>query len=205
MRALGGALLCIAALALVGCGTDGLTSEAADTSEGKALFREKCGGCHALDEAGTQGAQGPNLDDAFRGPRDQGFDESTIREVVRHQIDFPAPPMPADLVQGEEAEAVAAYVAAVAANPEAKVTAPGGEDTNDPQALFEGNCGSCHALEDAGTSGTTGPNLDEAKPNFENAFGQIKNGGGGMPPFGTQLTDEQIRSLARYIVRVTRG
>lgn len=28
--------------------------------------------------------------------------------------------------------------------------------------LFASNCGGCHTLKDAGTSGTTGPNLDDA-------------------------------------------
>ena len=54
-------------------------------------------------------------------------------------------------------------------------------------------------LEEAGTSGTVGPNLDESQPSFEDAVQQITNGGGGMPAFGDQLTDEQIRALARYV------
>ncbi len=206
MRALGAAVICVAAVVLGGCGTEGLTSEAADTSEGKALFREKCGGCHTLREAGTRGsnlaanpASGPNLDEAFAGPREDDFDESTIREVVRHQIDYPAPPMPADLVKGEEADAVAAYVAAVAANPEAKVAVSAGEDTNDTKALFETNCGSCHRLADAGTSGTVGPNLDQAKPTLAAARKQIANGGGGMPAFGGKLDEKQIADVAAFV------
>jgi mono/diheme cytochrome c family protein len=112
--------------------------------------------------------------------------------------------MPEDLLDGREADAVALYVSLVAANPEAKVTESGGGG-DDPKSVFSSNCGSCHVLQDAGTSGTVGPSLDEAKPAFEAAFTQIKNGGGGMPAFGGQLTDEQIRALARYIVRVTQG
>lgn len=206
--------LLLAAVVLAGCGTSGLTAETADVEQGKALFKQRCGGCHTLREAGTRGSVGnpsggPNLDDAFRGPRMEGFDESTIRETVRHQIDFPTPPMPADLVRGQEADAVAAYVAAVAADPKARVQEPGrapaGGEADDPKALFTSNCAGCHVLADAGTSGTVGPNLDEAKPSSEESFTQIKNGGGGMPAFGDQLSDEQIRALARYIVRVTQG
>ena len=196
----------------MGCGTDGLTSEAADPAEGKTLFKEKCGGCHTLKEAGSQGsnptanpASGPNLDEAFAASRAEGFEESVIRETVRHQIDYPTPPMPEDLLDGHEADAVALYVSLVAANPEAKVTESGGGGGDDPKSLFSSNCGSCHVLQDAGTSGTIGPNLDQSKPTFEAAFTQIKNGGGGMPAFEGQLTDEQIRALARDIVRVTQG
>ena len=195
------ALLLLAAFALVGCGTDGLTDENVDIAQGKLLFSQNCGSCHVLKEARTAGTIGPNLDDAFAGPRGEGFDESTIREVVRHQIDFPAPPMPEDIVDGAEAEAVAAYVAEVAANPEAKVALPTGAGGDDPKLLFQSNCGSCHVLADAGTSGTIGPNLDESKPSLGKAITQITNGGGGMPAFKGQLSQQQIRALAQYIVR----
>jgi mono/diheme cytochrome c family protein len=210
-RAVAAALVSVAAVAVAGCGTDGLTPEAADTAEGKTLFKQNCGNCHTLREAGTEGsnpianpASGPNLDDAFAAARMEGFDESGIRETVRHQIDFPTPPMPEDLVEGDEADAVAAYVAAVVANPKAKVAERGGGG-DDPKSIFTSNCGSCHVLADAETSGTIGPNLDESKPSSDRAFTQIKNGGGGMPAFGGRLTDQQIRDLARYIVRVTQG
>jgi cbb3-type cytochrome c oxidase subunit III len=211
-RAVGVALLVLAALAIAGCGTEGLTSEGTDPSEGKVLFRQTCGGCHTLAEAGTEGSNptqnpssGPNLDDAFRASRDEGFDDSAIREVVRHQIDYPIPPMPENLLEGEEADAVAGYVALVAANPDARVAAAATADTADPKTIFESNCGSCHVLADAGTTGAVGPNLDESKPTLERAVRQIRAGGAGMPAFGGRLTDEQIQALAEYIVRVTGG
>jgi cbb3-type cytochrome c oxidase subunit III len=201
----GVALACLAVLALAGCGTDGLTSEGADVPDGKLLFKQQCGQCHTLREAQTRGTIGPNLDDAFAGPRMEGFEEDTIQEVVRHQIEFAADPMPRNLVKGAEADAVAAYVAAVAANPEAEVALPPGAGGDDPQVLFESNCGSCHVLADAGTSGTVGPNLDQAKPQLQAAIRQITNGGGGMPAFEGQLTEQQIQRLAQYIVESTRG
>lgn len=209
MRAEAAVLLVLGSLAVAGCGTDGLTNESADTSQGKALFRQKCGSCHTLQEAGTQGSKGnpvggPNLDDAFRGPRSEGFAESAILETVRHQIDYPVPPMPENLLEDEEADAVAVYVAAVAAKPGVKVTVVAGEDSNDPKTLFRTNCGSCHVLADAGTAGKIGPNLDQAKPSLKYAISQITNGGNGMPPFKGQLTEEQIELLAAYLVRVTR-
>ena len=201
-------LLLLLTLAVTGCGTEGLVEETADPARGKTLFVQTCGGCHTLREAGTQGtnpvqnpASGPNLDEAFSAPRMEDFPESTIRETVRQQIDFPTPPMPEDLLEGADADAVALYVSIVAANPEASIQTtgggPGGE--NDPKALFTQNCGSCHVLQKAGTSGTVGPNLDEASPTFAQAVRQITNGGGGMPAFGDRLSDEQIRALARYV------
>jgi mono/diheme cytochrome c family protein len=201
------ALLLLAAVALVGCGTEGLAEENVDIAQGKVLFKQNCGTCHTLREADTPGstgnpAGGPNLDQAFAGPKSEDFEESAIRETVRHQIEFAAPPMPRDLVEGEEADAVAAYVARVAADPKVKVTLPAGAGGNDPKLLFQSTCGTCHTLADAGTSGTIGPNLDQAKPALQPAIEQITNGGGGMPPFKGQLTEQQIRALARYIVRV---
>lgn len=201
-------LLSLAALALAGCGTEGVTDENVDIAQGKLLFTQECGRCHTLSEARTEGSTtsgelgGPNLDDAFAASRSEGFDESTIRETVRHQIDFAADPMPRDIYEGAEADAVAAYVAAVAANPDAKVTVPAGAGGDDPKLLFESTCGSCHVLADADTDGTIGPNLDQTKPSLQKAITQITNGGGGMPPFKGQLTEKQIRALAQYLVRV---
>jgi mono/diheme cytochrome c family protein len=126
--------LAAAALLAAGCGTGGISKGKADTAHGKQLFTEKCGSCHTLADAGTQGKIGPNLDDAFRRPREEGFKESTVRNVVHDQIKYaiekpagfaegpggpggrglPAPGMPQNLVTGADAEDVAAYVASVA-------------------------------------------------------------------------------------------
>jgi cbb3-type cytochrome c oxidase subunit III len=198
-------LASLAVFALAGCGTGGLASESAQVPDGKVLFKRECGQCHELREAGTRGTIGPNLDEAFAGPRREGFEQSTIREVVKEQIAYPAAPMPANLVEGEEADAVAAYVAEVAANPKAKVTLPAGAGGDDPKLLFESNCGSCHAFADAGTDGTIGPNLDQSNVTLQEATRQIENGGGGMPAFKGQLSEKQIRTLAEYVTKQRRG
>jgi mono/diheme cytochrome c family protein len=203
------ALLSLAALALAGCGTGGLApEEGANVADGKLLFTQRCGGCHTLREAGTRGsvnnpAGGPNLDEAFSASRSEDFPQDTILQVVHDQIKYAVPPMPRNLVKGNDADAVAAYVAEVAANPKAKVSLPAGAGGNDPKLLFQSNCGSCHTLADAGTSGKIGPNLDQVKPTLQRAVTQITNGGGGMPPFKGQLTPDQIRALAQYVVKST--
>jgi cytochrome c2 len=122
MRAAAAAAFVVLALAASGCGSGvgRAVSGSADTSNGKQLFVEKCGFCHTLAEANTQGKVGPNLDESFGPDYKQGFKESTIRQVVSDQIKFAGnygdkgPTMPRDLVVGSDAEDVAAYVAAVA-------------------------------------------------------------------------------------------
>jgi mono/diheme cytochrome c family protein len=74
----------------------------------------------------------------------------------------------------------------------------------DPAAgedLFAANgCGSCHTLEAAGSSGSIGPNLDEAQPDFETAVDRVTNGAGAMPAFGDQLSEQEIADVAAYVV-----
>jgi len=77
----------------------------------------------------------------------------------------------------------------------------GGEgDAAAGEAVFTANCGSCHTLEEAGTTGNIGPNLDESTLPLDAVITQVENGGGGMPPFGGQLPEEDIRNVAAFVV-----
>jgi len=73
------------------------------------------------------------------------------------------------------------------------------------QVFSEAGCGSCHTLAAAGSSGTTGPNLDELQPSFDQVVEQVTNGGGGMPSFKDQLSEQQISDVAAYVVESTKG
>lgn len=108
------------AFALSGCGAAENAVSTADTAAGKAKFVTACGGCHTLQDAGSKGITGPNLDDAFRSAREQGFDETQFYGVVKRWIAIAPQPnkpgsypvaMPQNLVTGQEAVDVAAYVA----------------------------------------------------------------------------------------------
>lgn len=120
----GGAFI---ALASAACG--GSAGERkADLVAGKQQFVEKCAACHTLARAGTQGTSGPNLDEAFRQGLAEGFGRDGIEGAVYAQIDNPSrldpdnpAYMPPDLVTGDAARDVSAYVAEVVARP--------GEDT----------------------------------------------------------------------------
>jgi mono/diheme cytochrome c family protein len=106
----------VAALGATACG-----ERDPDLANGKKLFagEGQCGSCHALERAGTKGNVGPDLDKAFASVRRDGLGESTIEGVVRDQIADPrrGSAMPGDLVTGDDAQDVAAYVAFAAAKP----------------------------------------------------------------------------------------
>ena len=200
----------ITALAATGCGTTGLAEAGAgDTTRGKELFKQKCGQCHTLADAGTAGVIGPNLDDAFRQSRADGVGVRTIQSVVRGQISYSIeepptglPGMPQNIVTGDDADSVAAYVASVAslavrAQSEA---ASGGGGAADGKAIFaEAGCGGCHTLKAASASGNVGPNLDDAKPAKELVIDRVTNGQGVMPSFKGSYSAEQIAAVADFV------
>jgi mono/diheme cytochrome c family protein len=68
------------------------------------------------------------------------------------------------------------------------------------EVFASAGCGSCHTFADAGTTGTVGPDLDQSSADVAAAEAQIRSGGGGMPPFEGQLSDEEIANVAAYVV-----
>jgi plastocyanin len=116
----------LASCVLAGCQ---LKDTSTNVVNGKRLFVQECGACHVLERAGTTGTAGPNLDAAFAQSRVDGLGESTFEGVVHTQILYPnrnpqldptdktktTPQMPADIVTGQDARDVAAYVAYAAA------------------------------------------------------------------------------------------
>jgi mono/diheme cytochrome c family protein len=105
-------LIAVAAFATVtGCGTEGVElSENEPDYEGAQLFAERCSGCHTLSAAGTQGT-------ANRSQRAQGPDLDQRTETVEDVIyairngGFSGAIMPQNIVVGQDAEKVAAFVA----------------------------------------------------------------------------------------------
>ena len=78
-------------------------------------------------------------------------------------------------------------------------TAASGKD------IFTSSCGGCHTLADAGTSGATGPNLDDAAPDAATVKAIVRGGGGGMPSFGDELSNAEIDAVAAYVSSVAGG
>ncbi len=202
------AALAAAAIAVSGCTNSG-SQESADLVNGKQQFVEKCGSCHVLNRAGTKGVTGPNLDEAFAVSRGEGWGSEAIRGVVLGQIAYPGKgfAMPADLVTGEDAQDVAAYVAATAAVPgkDEGILAEAVKAASGPQAntaggkLFAENCGSCHVFTPVGTTGKTGPSLDKTQLDAAAIDAQVTNGKNAMPAFKGQLSPADIKTIADFV------
>jgi mono/diheme cytochrome c family protein len=74
------------------------------------------------------------------------------------------------------------------------------------KALFlKSGCVGCHTLSDAHATGTVGPNLDQAKPDYRLVTARVTLGKGAMPSFKGQLSDQQIADVASYVVKATGG
>ena len=212
-----GAGLAAVALLAAGCGVGGVASGAQrpDTQHGQQLFTQSCGICHSLQAAGSTATIGPDLDNAFAGSRKQGYPNSSIENIVLDQIRLGSGPiatyttskkftsqttMPANLLKGQDAIDVAAYVASVAGSG-GYAAAPGNVGTNG-EAIFKANCTSCHTLAAAGSTGTIGPNLDQLKPALAIVVRQVTNGGAVMPAFKGKLSAAQIQAVAKYVSSV---
>ena len=87
--------------------------------------------------------------------------------------------------------------------PAATTTENGGSETGDAangeQVYVAAGCGGCHTFEAAGSSGSVGPNLDDVSPSFDHVVEQVTNGGGAMPPFGDELSEQEIRDVAAFV------
>jgi mono/diheme cytochrome c family protein len=110
----------------------------------------------------------------------------------------------AGCMDGEETQATPETV--VGTLPEATTTAQTstapslkGDPAAGKKVFQSAGCTGCHTLKDAGSTGTVGPNLDEAKPSQERAVDRVTNGQGAMPSFKGQLSDAQIQAVAKYV------
>ena len=91
-------------------GTGALESASLSKQEetGKMLFKQQCSTCHSLAAVNARGVTGPSLD------RIGEVTPARIRTAIKNGGTGQGR-MPARLLEGEEAQAVAAYVAKVAA------------------------------------------------------------------------------------------
>ena len=211
----------VVVLSLAACGRD-----ETDLSNGKAQFVQKCGSCHTLSRAGTQGQTGPSLDAAFRAALQAGENRETVEGVVHSQIanvrreqrdargpghgrrrqatwppTWPTPP------------ARPARTAARSRRP----AWPGA--TTGEQIFVAAGCAGCHKLASAGATGNIGPSLDQLaaaagkrEPGKSaedyvheaivdpDAYTVSGFGKGVMPSYEGKLTDKQLDTLVQFLL-----
>jgi mono/diheme cytochrome c family protein len=119
------ALLAALGLAACGMGEEGVSVSKSDSNyNGAVLFATHCSGCHTLSAAGSQGSgnrgvrtQGPNLNQ-----RTESYDDALF---AIQNGGFSGAIMPQNILVGEEAEAVARFVAKYAGEEAEESPRPG--------------------------------------------------------------------------------
>jgi mono/diheme cytochrome c family protein len=119
------ALLAALGLAACGMGEEGVSVSKSDSNyNGAVLFATHCSGCHTLSAAGTQGSgnrglrtQGPNLNQ-----RTETYEDALF---AIQNGGFSGAIMPQNIIVGEEAEAVARFVAKYAGEEAEESPRPG--------------------------------------------------------------------------------
>src|SRR3954454_7420601 len=257
-------------LVATACGSEDIKlqpGEKANVTRGANLFATRCAGCHTLARAGAHGGatrvhdrervDGPN----FNVRRE---DVDSVLYAIRNG-GFSGAIMPENIVGGQDANDVAAFLAKYAGGPRkgnditpqsqpvaggndtgggggagapstGTTSTPAGGTTSTPKAgttstgqapttstpeagttstgggtqqaaaqgkpLFSTNCAGCHTLKDANARGQVGPNLDDLKPDQPTVQRQVTNGGGAMPAFKGQLSDDEIKAVSQYVASV---
>ena len=103
------------------------------------------------------------------------------------------------VVVGAQASSHAAAAAGTAA---ARTTTGGAPPAADGRDVFaSAGCGECHTFAAAGSTGSVGPNLDDADPKVERVRELVLNGSGTMPPYRSRLDDRQIDAVAAFVSR----
>lgn len=166
-------------------------AEAAEMSLGALKYAEFCAGCHG---DGREGGFGPSLQEV-------ALSEGDLKDIILKGTGGGMPPFEGAM-DGVELDALADFLLMKESRAEAPPSA--GLD------LFLANCAACH---DANGTGGFGPNLtDNVWLGAEGAIDDtrlkeiiLKGTGGGMPPFGSTLSEAEvgdvvshIRSLGKY-------
>ena len=125
------AAFALAAGTLVACGSESIDLDSGDQAnarmqQGAELFADRCAGCHTLQAAGAEGSafkvhdrervDGPNFNT-------RPVDRESVLYAIRNG-GFSGAIMPENIVVGEEAEAVADFLAKYAGRDAAKPATP---------------------------------------------------------------------------------
>ena len=138
----------------------------------------------------------------FVPKRSQGFPKRLDAYIVVSALLFIAQMSAVVWVTGTqetEEETHAAETGGGATEGGTTTEAPAGDAAAGKQVFESAGCVACHTLEDAGSTGTVGPNLDEAKPPATLVVTRVTEGAGAMPSFKDKLTEQEIQDVAAYV------
>ena len=78
-----------------------------------------------------------------------------------------------------------------------------GDPTAGKAIFAKAGCAGCHTLAAAHASGTVGPNLDQAHPDYRLVTARVTLGKAPMPAFKGSLSDQEIANVAAFVVKST--
>ena len=202
-------VLLMLALLVVGLGYAGVNPQrsSAETEmtqqieEGKALFDLTCSSCHGLGAEGT--SRGPTLIGV--GAASVDFQMGTGRmPAVRQEAQLPARQVN---YSQEQIDAVAAYVASLAAGPAIPTSdqySPEGlseEEIARGGDLFRANCSACHGIVGGGgamPNGEYAPSL--LNTSSRHIYEAMRSGPQQMPTFSKEvIPDQSVREIIGYL------
>jgi mono/diheme cytochrome c family protein len=181
---------------------------------GRDLFGRHCRGCHGENGKGD----GPAASFFIRSPRNltntdwlSAYSDAQIYNILMEGVN--GSPMPAfrETLSYQEAYAVIGYLRMLSNTQPENIETSTDKKTNNGNQLYINHCAMCHGLHGDG-QGPVANQLEPQPRNFRNPrwmHGQsdsyiekvIKNGkmGTAMPPFGALLSQQEIRSLRKYL------
>jgi len=193
-------LLTLVAAPLVGPGPVGAAAQPASEPlppNGEFLYLRDCAYCHGVDGEGTP--QGQSLRDV--GPAEAHYTIDTGR-MPKERPDSDRRRQPSQYTEAETAALVEHMRRFLAPEPDIPQVDIRKGDLAEGGELFQANCASCHQWGGAGGAllgGIESPSLQQATP--QQIGETIRSGPVGMPAYGPEVfTDEQVDSIARYVV-----
>lgn len=186
--------------------TQSVADNAAQLSQGKALFATNCASCHGLGGEGLAVEGIPALTNV--GAAAVEFQVSTGRmPAANAQGQAPAKP---NTFTADEIAAMAAFVASLGdgpAIPDEDQYTPGGltaEQVAQGGELFRTNCSACHNFKGAGgalPNGVTAPSLQETSA--LHVWEALRTGPGQMPVFASgAIPDADVKKIVAYLEQV---
>ena len=160
---------------------------------GRELYGVGCVSCHGVDGSGTDG---PDLRQSGRASAHWYLTSGRMpaEEAGSAQSQRKRSPY-----TPEEIEALVAYVGSISEGPDIPRIDPAAGDLQEGGELFRLNCAACHQAAGAGGALSYGHNAPSLAPVTPVQVASVVRVGPGQMPVFSELTDEEVDSLVRYV------